>query len=195
MISIQELRKLYKAMGIPTVLDDGFNLLLETASKKNPLNILEVGTATGMSGTALLLSCPNARLTTIEILETCYLEAEKNFKEFGVDTRVTQLLGDSLEVLKNIQGKFDFVFLDGSKSKYKKCLDLIEPHLANGAIVVADNVLFRGYVMAEKCPRRFKTIAKYMKQFIDYITNSGNYETTLYQMGDGLTVSKYLKGE
>lgn len=195
MISIQELRKLYKAMGIPTVLDDGFNLLLETASKKNPLNILEVGTATGMSGTALLLSCPNAHLTTIEILETCYLEAEKNFKEFGVDTRVTQLLGDSLEVLKNIQGKFDFVFLDGSKSKYKKCLDLIEPHLANGAIVVADNVLFRGYVMAEKCPRRFKTIAKYMKQFIDYITNSGNYETTLYQMGDGLTVSKYLKGE
>ena len=158
---IDKLRKLYRAQGIPTILDDGLKVLLNAVKEKQPTNILEVGTATGMSATAMLLTCPNANITTIEIMESSYLESQKNFKEFGLDNRVEGILGDSLQVLQNLNKKYDFVFLDGSKSKYKKCLELIEPHLKNGAIVVADNVLFRGYILEEvECPRRFKTIKK-----------------------------------
>jgi len=193
---LSKLREFYKEKGVPTIKEDGYKILLEEAYKKQPTNILEVGTATGMSATALLITCPNAHLTTIEIMERSYLEAQKNFKNFELDSKITQKLGDSLEVLKDIEGEFDFVFLDGSKSKYKKCLQLIEPHLKKGAIIVADNVLFRGYITGEvKCPRRFKTITKYMRQFLDYVFNGENYKSVMHKVGDGVSVSEYLKGE
>lgn len=192
---LDELRVYYKQQGVPTILDDGFHLLLEEVKKKTPINILEVGTATGMSATAMLLTSPTSRLTTIEIRENSYTEACKNFKNFGVDDRVNPLLGDSLEVLKNLNEKYDFVFLDGSKSKYKKCLELIEPYLIEGAVIVADNVLFRGYIENLKpVPRRQKTIVKYMREYLKYVFYDQKYSSTLHRVGDGVAVSVY-KGE
>ena len=189
---LDQLRAHYKQQGVPTILDDGFHLLLEEVKKKKPVNILEVGTATGMSATAMLLTSPTSKLTTIEIKENSYIEAGKNFEVFGVADRATRLLGDSLEVLKNINEKYDFVFLDGSKSKYKKCLDLIEPHLEKGAIIVADNVLFRGYIEnLVPVPRRQKTIVKYMRQYLDYVFNDKKYSSKLHRVGDGVAVSEY----
>ena len=189
---LDDLRHHYKQQGVPTILDEGFNLLLEEVKKKKPINILEVGTATGMSATAMLLTCPNSKLTTIEIRENSFTEAGKNFEKFGVADRVNQLLGDSLEVLKTVNQKYDFVFLDGSKSKYKKCLDLIEPHLTDGAVIVADNVLFRGYIEnLVPVPRRQKTIVKYMREYLNYVFTDGKYTSKLYRIGDGVAVSQY----
>lgn len=193
---INKLRQLYRQKGVPTILDEGLNVLLKAVKDKNPTNILEIGTATGMSATAMAITCKNAHITTIEIMQSSYLESQKNFKEFGIIDRVNGILGDSLDVLSTIEGEFDFVFLDGSKSKYKKCLNLIEPHLKKGAIVVADNVLFRGYILEEvPCPKRFKTIKKYMREFLDYVLTDSKFSTTLHKVGDGVTVSEYLKGE
>lgn len=193
---ISELRKFYRQKGIPTILDEGLSVLLQAVKDKNPTNILEIGTATGMSAIAMSLTCPTAHITTIEIMENSFLESQKNFKEFKMQDKISGVLGDSLQVLQNIKGEYDFVFLDGSKSKYKKCLELIEPRLKKGAIVVADNVLFRGYILNKvECPKRYKTIKKYMREFLDYMLTDSKYKTTLYQVGDGVTVSEYLKGE
>jgi predicted O-methyltransferase YrrM len=179
---------------VPTILDDGFHLLLDEVKKKNPTNILEVGTATGMSATAMLLTSTTSRLTTIEIRENSFIEAGKNFEKFGVADRATRLLGDSLEVLKNLTEEYDFVFLDGSKSKYKRCLDLIEPHLKKSAVIVADNVLFRGYIEnLVPIPRRQKTIVKYMREYLNYVFNDEKYTSKLYRLGDGVAVS-YFNG-
>ncbi|MBO4962349.1 MAG: O-methyltransferase [Clostridia bacterium] len=193
---INELRKFYRQKGIPTILDEGLSVLLQAVKDKQPTNILEIGTATGMSAIAMSLTCPTAHITTIEIMENSFLESQKNFKEFKMQDKISGVLGDSLQVLENIEGEYDFVFLDGSKSKYKKCLELIEPRLKKGAIVVADNVLFRGYILDKvECPKRYKTIKKYMREFLDYMLTDSKYKTTLYQVGDGVTVSEYLKGE
>ncbi len=189
---LDELRHHYKQQGVPTILDDGFHLLLDQVKEKSPANILEVGTATGMSATAMLLTCPTARLTTIEIRENSFIEAGKNFEKFGVADRATRLLGDSLQVLKDITDEYDFVFLDGSKSKYKRCLDLIEPHLKKGAVIVADNVLFRGYIEnLVPIPRRQKTIVKYMREYLNYVFYDQKYSSKLYRVGDGVAVSHF----
>ena len=189
---LDELREHYKQQGVPTILDDGFHLLLDEVKKKSPTNILEVGTATGMSATAMLLTSQASRLTTIEIREKSFIEAGKNFEKFGVADRATRLLGDSLEVLKALDEKYDFVFLDGSKSKYKRCLDLIEPYLEEGAVIVADNVLFRGYIEnLVPIPRRQKTIVKYMREYLEYVFHDEKYSSKLYRIGDGVAVSVY----
>ena len=92
---LKDLRVFYKESGIPTILDESLSELLLMVSIKNPQNILELGTATGCSGTAMLLTQKTAKLTTIEKFEPSQTEAIKNFKKFGVYDRVTAILGDS----------------------------------------------------------------------------------------------------
>ena len=69
-------------------------------------------------------------------------------------------------------------------------MELIEPLLAEGAVVLADNVLFRGYVRGDKePPRRFKTIVKRLQAYLNYVEQKEYYNTTIYPMGDGMSVS------
>ena len=87
-----------------------------------PERILEIGTAVGLSATAMLYALPNAKLTTIELEEERFLEAKKNFKDFEIEERIKAYLGDAGEILAMMDGQFDFVFLDGPKAQYEKYL-------------------------------------------------------------------------
>ena len=63
--------------------------------------------------------------------------------------------------------------------------------LAVGATIVADNVLFRGYVMGEeKAPRRYRTIVKRLRRYIELTSHAAGYETEIFERGDGLAVSR-----
>lgn len=180
-----------RGRGIPTILDDGLKILLEKVQEKRPKNILEIGTATGLSAIAMLCCC-DATLTTVEINEKRYNEAVENIKKYGFESRIKPILGDSAEVLKESLGEFDFVFLDGSKSHYLECLKLIEPMLIKGAVVVGDNVLFRGFIRGGvKYPHRQNTIVIKMRAFLDYVERGGVYDTVIYEKGDGVSVSVY----
>lgn len=191
MDKLDYLRNFYRSQGVPTILQAGYETLLEKAKQKNPKNILEIGTATGMSAIALA-SVTSAKITTIEIREKSYLTAKENFKEFSLTERITPLLGDSLEVIPSLKEKFDFVFLDGAKSKYLKNLLLIEPLLEKGALVVADNVLYRGYIEG-KVPfvHRQKTIVVNMREYLKYVFQGGKYDSELVRKGDGISCSVY----
>ena len=99
-------------------------------------------------------------------------------------------LGDANEVLTKLEGTFDLVFLDGPKGQYGKQLELIESHLAPGAVVLADNVLFRGYVRGDKeAPHRYKTIVKRLREYLDMVEDKSKFNTTIYPLGDGMSVS------
>ena len=106
--------------GIPVADDETLQFLLVTLSMKKPERILEIGTAVGLSGVAMLGACPAAKLTTIELEEERYIEAKKNFADFGVADRVNAHLGDAGEILAMMDGEFDFVFLDGPNAQYEK---------------------------------------------------------------------------
>ena len=80
--------------GIPVADEETLNFLLLTLEMYKPKRILEIGTAVGLSGVAMLECCPFARLTTIELEEDRYKEAKKNFADFGVENRVNAYLGD-----------------------------------------------------------------------------------------------------
>ncbi len=191
MDKLSSLRAFYRSQGVPTILEGGYKTLLEKAKEKNPKNILEIGTATGMSAIALA-SVTNAKITTIEIREKSYLTAVENFKEFSLSERITPLLGDSLEVIPSLHEKYDFVFLDGAKSKYLKNLILIEPLLEKNALIVADNVLYRGYIEG-KVPfvHRQKTIVVNMREYLKYVFQGGKYDSELIRTGDGISCSVY----
>ncbi|MBP5177068.1 MAG: O-methyltransferase [Clostridia bacterium] len=188
-----ELRRSYKEKGIPTVLEETLNHLLLCLSVKDAKTILEIGTATGVSGIAMLSLLPEARLVTIEKDETCFLTAKENFERFGVSARVRQHLGDATDCLNYLSGSFDFVFLDGAKSHYIDYLFDIKRLLCKKGVLFADNVLFRGYVDGGvSYGRGDYTIVNNMRKFLDSVLSDGDFISTVTEVGDGILIAQKL---
>ena len=100
------------------------------------------------------------------------------------------MTGDAGENLLQLQGKFDLVFIDAAKGQYPDYFRKVHPLLADDAVIIADNVLFRGYVRGGvEAPRRFRTIVKRLREYIDLLENSQEFQTEIFENGDGLAVS------
>ena len=127
---LKRFRDDYRERGVPTLLTESLNVLIQMATLRKPLKILEFGTSVGCSGIALLKASENATLYTIERYEKSYFEAQENFKRFGLSDRVNQFMGDALDVVDEVGDGFDFVFLDCNKSKYKDLYPKIKKLLA-----------------------------------------------------------------
>ena len=93
-------------------------------------------------------------------------------------------------------GDFDFVFIDGAKSHYRRFLDSALPLCRKGALIVSDNILMRAATVSEEYDtgRKHKTNRKKMREYVEYICSSRELETSLMSVGDGLAVSIY-RGE
>lgn len=187
---LKNLRTYYKELGIPTILDESLSELLLMISIKNPENILELGTATGCSGTAMLLTQKTAKLTTIEKFDKSQEEAIKNFKKFGVYDRVTCILGDSVESALKLTDTYDFIFLDCNKAGYKKLLPILKPLLKKGGVLFTDNVLFRGYVSGEvKTPKIYNSLARKIREYDELLASDTDLITCFFDVGDGIAIS------
>lgn len=187
---LKELRAYYKRSGVPTILDESLSELLLILAIKNPENILELGTATGCSGTAMLLTQKNAKLTTIEKFEAVQLEAIKNFKKFGVYDRVTAIQGDSYETALTLSGEYDFIFLDCNKASYTRLLPVLKNLLKKGGVLFTDNVLFRGYVAGEKTPPKiYNSLTRKIREFDEILAADTDLITCFFDVGDGIAVS------
>ena len=188
-----DMREGYKQAGIPCALNETLNYLTLVCSARAPKEILEIGTATGISGTAML-KISSARLTTIEKDEDSYLIAKKNFEYFGVSDRVKQFLGDAGDVITFLDKKFDLIFLDGAKARYYDYLYDIKRLLNEGGVLFADNVLFRGYVDGGVRYRHSdNTIVRNMRDFLDDVINDENYISSVVEIGDGVLVAVKIK--
>ena len=179
--------------GIPVADDETLNFLLLMLDATKPKRILEIGTAVGLSSVAMLLQCPSARLTTIELEEDRYLEAKRNFADFGVTDRVNAHLGDAGEILAMMDGEFDFVFLDGPKAQYEKYLFDLKRMMKAGALLFADDVLLFGWVSGEEeTPQKRRSIVEKIRSYLQVITSDKQFVTSVLNVGDGVAVSVYL---
>ena len=185
------------ARGIPVADAETLNFLLVALLMKEPKRILEIGTAVGLSGVAMLNACPQARLTTIELEEERYLEAKENFARFGVAERVTAYLGDAGEILAMMDGEYDFVFLDGPKAQYEKYLFDLKRIMKTGAVLFADDVLLYGWVNGkEPTPQKRRSIVEKIRSYLDTIVQDKDFTTSIVDIGDGVALSVFSgKGE
>ena len=178
--------------GIPVADDETLNFLLLTLRMAKPDRILEIGTAVGLSAVSMLYECPSARLTTIELEEERYIEAKKNFADFGVSDRVNAHLGDAGEILAMMDGEFDFVFLDGPKAQYEKYLFDLKRLMKQGAILFADDVLLYGWVSGEEpTPQKRHSIVDKIRSYLDVVTADKDFITSVLNVGDGVALSVY----
>jgi predicted O-methyltransferase YrrM len=178
--------------GIPVADEETLNFLLVLLQAIQPKRILEIGTAVGLSGAAMLSVCPDARLTTMELEEERYLEAKQNFADFGITDRVNAYLGDAGEILAMMDGEYDFVFLDGPKAQYEKYLFDLKRLMKKGATLFADDVLLYGWVSGEEpTPQKRQSIVDKIRSYLHTITEDKDFSTSVINLGDGVALSIY----
>ncbi|MDD4685666.1 MAG: O-methyltransferase [Clostridia bacterium] len=179
---------------IPILLPESRVVLQKlTKELKSSSNILEIGTAIGYSGCLMLLNSPKSNLTTIEKNSNMVKIAKNNFKKLNLCSRVNILQGDATEILKDLNKKCDFIFLDGSKSQYVHQLPFLINLMTDNAIIMADNVLFRGMVLAENpINKKYKTIINNLRKFIEEVKNNNNLKSEILNIGDGLMIIKKI---
>jgi predicted O-methyltransferase YrrM len=122
-------------------------LLYTLVRASRPQTVVEFGMSLGISAIHLASAVRDngaGRVITTELNARKVDVASRNFADAGLDDLITVLHGDALETLASIDGPVQFVLLDGWKDLYGQVLELLEPRLTPGAVVVADNTSMPG---------------------------------------------------
>lgn len=182
---------------VPIINENGRKVFIEIIKKYKPQRVLEIGTAIGYS--ALLTTyygAENAKIISLELDEERAKQAQDFINQSAYREQIEIILGDAAENIEKLDKnyKFDMVFIDAAKGQYPDYLQKVLPLLADDGIILADNVLFRGYVMSEeKPPRRYKTIVKRLREYIAMVNDKDKFATEIFENGDGLALTKRLK--
>jgi predicted O-methyltransferase YrrM len=164
---------------LPIVGPEKGAVLVEEIRKAKPKRVLEVGTLIGYS--AILMGKEldkTAQIITIEIHADEAKTAEENIRKAEIPPKVEVITGDAIQVIPQLKGFFDFVFVDAEKTEYMDYLQLAEDKLRKGTVIVADNA---------------GIFAKQMANYLDYVRASGKYSSKYVPVGvDGLEISVEL---
>ena len=177
---------------VPIIRKEMQSFLKFLLAMKKPARILEVGTAVGFSAILMAEYDPvPCQIITIENYEKRIPIARENFKRAGKEAQITLLEGDAAEVLKTLEGPYDFIFMDAAKGQYIHFLPEILRLLAKDGVLVSDNVLQDGDVIESRfaVTRRNRTIHKRMREYLYTLTHSEELVTAVLPVGDGITLS------
>lgn len=183
-------RETYQKILQPRMLSGHYQgRILSLISKiKSPKNILEIGTYTGYSALCLAEGLQEkGMLHTIDVNEELYDFQKKYFDASGYKNQITQYLGNAVEIIPEIQEKFDLVFIDADKPNYPAYFELIIEKMNSGGIILSDNVLWSGKVVEPPEPEDESTRA--LLQYNKVLAEDNRLETVLLPIRDGLTIS------
>ncbi len=192
----QELEKIkQKALEehIPIIMDDTLEVVDEILTKLKPKKILEIGTAVGYS--AICFSeylIVGGKIDTIERDEERILQAKENIKKVGVEEKINIYEGDAVEILPTLNEKYDMIFIDAAKGKYPFFLKEALRMLNEGGVILADNILYKGYVMSDYNKHKQRTAVRNLREYIAEVTNNPNLKTEILEVGDGLAITRKL---
>ncbi len=191
---LQEIESYAMAHDVPIIRHESALFLKKTVEQKKPSLILEIGTAIGYSAILMASAAPQAKIITLEFDEVRLSKAKEYITKAEKTKEILLYSGDAAKLLPNLNYHYDFVFIDAAKAHYLEYLLAVEDKLIPEAVVFADNVLFRGMIQHEvEVPRRFKTIVKRMKQYLEYVQFSGKYKTEIVDLEDGIAVSHKIR--
>ena len=189
---LAELERAAIAEQVPVIRPAAQDLLRFVLAAHCPRRILEIGTATGFSALFMREYTPSdTQILTIENYEKRIRAAENNFNTYDTDHRILLLEGDAVDLLGELAGSFDLIFLDAAKGQYLHFLKDLLRLLSPGGILLSDNVLQEGDIVESRyiVERRDRTIHKRMREFLFSLTHDDALETVILPVGDGMSVT------
>ncbi len=189
---LNEIEREAKETNVPIIRTQMQSLLKFLLALHEPASILEVGCAIGFS--ALLMSeyAPaGCKVTTIEKYEKRIPIARENFKRAGKEKDIILLEGDATDILRELSGSYDLIFMDAAKGQYIHFLPDVLRLMPEGGILVSDNVLQDGDIIESRfaVTRRNRTIHSRMRDYLYELKHHPDLETVILPVGDGVTVS------
>jgi len=155
----------------------------------NPETILEIGTYTGYSALCLAEGLQkNGVLHTIDHNEELYDLQKKYFHRSAYKEQIKQYTGEALEILKELHGPFDLVFIDADKSNYSNYFNAIIHKMNPGGVILSDNVLWSGKVA--EIPNAKDEDTKALIEYNTLMNEDPRIESVLLPIRDGLTISR-----
>ena len=195
MINLDKDMKEYgKNHKVPISLDDTLDFLIITINNSNSKHILEIGTAIGYSSIAMAENTNCISIDSVELDHSRYLLAKENVAKHNLQDRIALYNEDALEYIKNSDKTYDFIYLDGPKGQYINYLPYLMKILKVNGIIFADNLYFHGMVTgAIPVSKGCRAMIKGLHKYIDEINSNPNLDTKIYDIGDGIGISKRIK--
>lgn len=195
---LDEIEKNAIEMQVPVIRRSMQSLIKFLLALLKPRDILEVGTAVGFS--ALLMSeygPEDCHITTIEKYEKRIPVAKENFRQSGREQQITLLKGDAAEILRELEGPYDMIFMDAAKGQYIHFLPEVMRLLAPGGLLLSDNVLQDGDIIESRfaVTRRNRTIHSRMREYLYALKHTPGLQTVILPVGDGAALTTKTEGQ
>ena len=192
-VELQKIKEKALEEHIPIIMDDTLEVIQKILTENKPNRILEIGTAVGYS--AICFSeflNENGKIDTIERDVERVTQARENIKLTEVEDKINIYEGDAVEILPTLNENYDIVFIDAAKGKYPFFLEQAKRMINKNGIIIADNVLYKGYVMGDYNKHKQRTAVRNLREYIKEITENENLETEILEVGDGLAITRII---
>ena len=154
---------------------------------QQPKRILEIGTYTGYATLCLAEALPETgEIHTLEIDDEMEDFIRKQFDSSPLKDKIHLHIGDALDIIPQLEGTFDMVFIDADKRLYSQYYDLIFDKVPVGGIILADNTLWDGKVLEKPVSSDKQTIG--IQEFNEKIKQDTRIEKVILPLRDGLTI-------
>jgi caffeoyl-CoA O-methyltransferase len=186
---LEQMEKYAEENGHPIADPEVAQFMRALVRMRRPRRIIEVGTNIGYSVVVLGRECDaETVIETIELDHNTLTTARRFVTDAALACRVVFHEGAALDVLPRLAGPFDFVFLDCEKTEYEDYLDALLPKLEAGAVIVCDNLLWKGKVAAGEHDRATDALRAFNRR----ITEDPRLVTSVLPLGDGTGLSVVL---
>lgn len=166
---------------------------LEFFSKMiQPQYILEIGTFTGYATLCLARGlAPGGKLTTLDINAELEGMVRDFFAQSGISSRIEYRIGNALDIIPQLEERFDMVFIDADKTNYINYYQMVVDKVNPGGIILADNALWSGKVLGPEGEK----ISKDTQAILDFnqmVQNDARVENVLFPIRDGMMMARKL---
>jgi len=157
---------------------------------KSPDKILEIGTYTGYSTICLAEGLSkNGKIDTIDKNEELIKIQNKYFEKSGFRNKIIQHTGNALDILKNLNEKYDIIFIDADKENYINYFNQVSNKLSKNGIIISDNVLWSGKVLdSNQKDEETSTLVKFNK----IINDDKRFKSIILPIRDGISISRLV---
>lgn len=150
----------------------------------HPKNVLDIGTFTGYSAICLSEGLQkDGKVYTIELRQEDAKIANEFFIKANKQNQINLHIGNALEIIPQLNLKWDLVFIDADKTAYIDYYEMLIPLLNTNGLIIADNVLFHGLIFEDEIKNKS---AKAIKKFNEHVANDNRTEQVLLTIRDGL---------
>lgn len=155
-----------------------------------PSLILEIGTYTGYSALCMAEGLnPGGKIITLDINEELESRVRKYFAGSGFNDKIDFRIGNALDVIPQLIGSFDLVFIDADKENYSRYFDLVINRVTLGGYILADNVLWSGKVLDSKPDKDTRAI----QEFNEKVNKDARVENILLPVRDGIMMMRKIR--